>query len=86
MWEAIRRPQRPICRLPRRAVSAAADAPGSSREALRIRLACGIPDPQGSEMVRVQFKNTRSGFYRNDQHLDLKPGDMVAVEASRATT
>lgn len=42
----------------------------------------GIPDPQGSEMVRVQFKNTRSGFYRNDQHLDLKPGDMVAVEAS----
>lgn len=41
-----------------------------------------VPDPNGSEMVRVQFKNTRSGFYRNDQHLDLKRGDMVAVEAN----
>lgn len=41
-----------------------------------------IPEPQRSEMVRVQFKNTRSGFFRNDQHLELKPGDMVAVEAS----
>lgn len=41
-----------------------------------------VPDPDGSEMVRVQFKNTRSGFYRNDQHLDLKRGDMVAVEAN----
>ena len=41
-----------------------------------------IPEAERCDMVRVQFKNTRAGFYRNDQHLDLKPGDMVAVEAS----
>lgn len=33
------------------------------------------------ELVKVQFKNTRSGFYRNVDHLDLKIGDVVAVEA-----
>ena len=41
-----------------------------------------IPEPEKSKMVRVQFKNTRSGFYLNDLNLDLKPGDMVAVEAN----
>ncbi len=41
-----------------------------------------IPKSHNYDMVRVQFKNTRSGFYRNDQQLDLKPGDMVAVEAN----
>lgn len=34
------------------------------------------------DLVKVQFKNTRSGFYRNVDRLDLKIGDMVAVEAS----
>ena len=34
------------------------------------------------ELVKVQFKNTRCGFYRNVEKLDLKIGDMVAVEAS----
>ena len=34
------------------------------------------------DIVEVHFKNTRKGFYRNSQHLDLVPGDMVAVEAS----
>lgn len=34
------------------------------------------------ELVKVQFKNTRSGFYRNVDHLPLAIGDMVAVEAS----
>ena len=34
------------------------------------------------DIVEVHFKNTRKGFYRNSQHLDLAPGDMVAVEAS----
>ena len=29
----------------------------------------------------MQFKNTRKGFYRNDNHLDLQKGDVVAVEA-----
>ena len=32
-------------------------------------------------IVEVQFKNTRSGFYRNDENLSLKIGDVVAVEA-----
>lgn len=34
------------------------------------------------ELVKVQFKNTRTGFYRNVDHLDIAIGDMVAVEAS----
>ena len=34
-----------------------------------------------SEMVEVQFKNTRKGYYKNPTHLPLKIGDMVAVEA-----
>jgi len=33
------------------------------------------------EMVEVQFKNTRKGYYKNPTHLPLKIGDMVAVEA-----
>lgn len=41
-----------------------------------------IPDPHRLDIVKVQFKNTRSGFYRNDQNLMLSPGDMVAVEAA----
>lgn len=35
-----------------------------------------------SDLVEVQFKNTRKGYYRNDNHLDLVKGDVVAVEAS----
>lgn len=34
------------------------------------------------ELVKVQFKNTRVGFYRNVDNIDLAIGDMVAVEAS----
>ena len=37
---------------------------------------------QDCEYVLVQFKNTRNGFYTNPSRLDLKIGDMVAVEAS----
>ena len=32
--------------------------------------------------MEVQFKNTRKGYYRNENHLDLVKGDIVAVEAS----
>ena len=32
-------------------------------------------------MVEVQFKNTRKGFYLNSQHIPLEIGDWVAVEA-----
>ncbi|MBP5589890.1 MAG: hypothetical protein J6X26_05090, partial [Bacteroidales bacterium] len=35
-----------------------------------------------NEIVEVRFKNTRKGFYRNVNDLDLKIGDIVAVEAS----
>ena len=34
------------------------------------------------DIVEVHFKNTRRGFYRNSAHLDLKQGDVVAVEAN----
>ena len=44
-----------------------ADIPGNSDE---------------QEMVEVQFKNTRKGYYRNSNRLHLEKGDIVAVEAS----
>ncbi len=34
------------------------------------------------DMVEVQFKNTRKGFYKNSTNLPLEIGDIVAVEAS----
>ena len=34
------------------------------------------------DMVEVQFKNTRKGYYKNSLNLPLEVGDMVAVEAS----
>ena len=37
-----------------------------------------LPD----DVVEVRFKNTRRGFYRNEGHLPLQCGDIVAVEAS----
>ena len=35
-----------------------------------------------TDLVEVQFKNTRKGYYHNTYGLDLKKGDIVAVEAS----
>lgn len=35
-----------------------------------------------SDLVEVQFKNTRKGFFRNSLHLPLSIGDIVAVEAA----
>ena len=35
-----------------------------------------------SPYVEVQFKNTRKGYYRNSNKLDLVAGDIVAVESS----
>jgi cell fate regulator YaaT (PSP1 superfamily) len=32
--------------------------------------------------VEVQFKNTRKGYYLNEDHLPLQKGDVVAVESS----
>ncbi len=34
------------------------------------------------DMVEVQFKNTREGFYKNSTNLPLKIGDWVAVESN----
>ncbi len=34
------------------------------------------------DMVEVQFKNTRKGFYVNSANIPLEVGDMVAVEAA----
>ena len=44
-----------------------ADVPGNAEE---------------QDMVEVQFKNTRKGYYKNSNHLKLEKGDIVAVEAS----
>ncbi|MDE5920748.1 MAG: hypothetical protein K2G82_03915, partial [Paramuribaculum sp.] len=58
------------------------------KEAPRGKLHCHnwLADVPGGmaddELVEVQFKNTRKGFFRNTTHLDLCIGDMVAVEAS----
>ena len=35
-----------------------------------------------TDLVEVQFKNTRKGYYHNVNRLPLKKGDIVAVEAS----
>ena len=57
---------------------------GCSRHQLNVYDYCSdIPGNQGfSDLVEVQFKNTRKGYFRNDNHLDLIKGDLVAVEAS----
>lgn len=34
------------------------------------------------DIVEVQFKNTRKGYYRNSSNLPLERGDIVAVEAA----
>ena len=37
---------------------------------------------EDTDLVEVQFKNTRKGYYHNVNHLDLQKGDTVAVEAN----
>jgi cell fate regulator YaaT (PSP1 superfamily) len=36
----------------------------------------------GCDLVEVQFKNTRKGYYHNSNGLELEKGDVVAVESS----
>ncbi|MBR5477447.1 MAG: hypothetical protein IKV19_03305 [Bacteroidaceae bacterium] len=36
-----------------------------------------------TDIVEVQFKNTRKGYYRNSNNIPLQKGDVVAVEASQ---
>lgn len=42
-----------------------------------------IPEnDEACDMVEIQFKNTRKGYYKNSNKLKLTKGDIVAVEAS----
>ena len=45
-------------------------------------LADVVNDPDKTDLVEVQFKNTRKGYYHNVNNLQLTKGDTVAVEAS----
>ncbi|MBQ8269746.1 MAG: hypothetical protein IJZ22_00880 [Bacteroidaceae bacterium] len=43
----------------------------------------GVPgNEEYTDIVEVQFKNTRKGYYRNSNNLPLQKGDVVAVEAT----
>ena len=37
---------------------------------------------ESTDLVEVQFKNTRKGYYHNVNNLDLRKGDLVAAEAN----
>lgn len=42
-----------------------------------------LPEVPGeSQMVEVQFKNTRKGYYLNSNNIEVYKGDIVAVEAT----
>lgn len=42
-----------------------------------------LPESEAEcDLVEVQFKNTRKGYYRNSNGLELMKGDVVAVESS----
>ncbi|MFR9650415.1 MAG: regulatory iron-sulfur-containing complex subunit RicT [Rikenellaceae bacterium] len=40
------------------------------------------PENVPSDIVEIRFKNTRRSYYRNVENLELKEGDIVAVESS----
>ena len=42
----------------------------------------GYPDNIPTDIFEVRFKNTRRSYYQNVNNLELKRGDIVAVEAS----
>lgn len=62
------------------------DFNGSGRQDKQLHTYDYLADVPGGdrmcEYVEVQFKNTRKDYYVNSNHLPLKKGDMVAVEAS----
>ncbi|MCE1199088.1 MAG: hypothetical protein LWW85_08985, partial [Marinilabiliales bacterium] len=35
-----------------------------------------------NDVIEVRFKNTRKDYFRNVNEIQLKPGDIVAVEAN----
>ena len=59
---------------------------GCSRQDKQLNTYDWLADIPGnveeSDMVEVQFKNTRKGYYRNSNKIKLEKGDVVAVEAA----
>ena len=45
-------------------------------------LACVPGNEEYTDIVEVQFKNTRKGYYKNTNNIPLQKGDVVAVEAT----
>ena len=45
-------------------------------------LACVPGNEEYTDIVEVQFKNTRKGYYKNSNNIPLQKGDIVAVEAT----
>jgi Uncharacterized homolog of PSP1 len=59
---------------------------GCSRQDKKLNTYDWLADVPGnteeSDMVEVQFKNTRKGYFRNSNKIPLEKGDIVAVEAT----
>jgi cell fate regulator YaaT (PSP1 superfamily) len=59
---------------------------GCSRQNNKLNTYDWLADIPGNDlecdMVEVQFKNTRKGYYRNSNKIELTKGDIVAVEAT----
>ena len=45
-------------------------------------LACVPGNEEYTDIVEVQFKNTRKGYYKNSNNIPLQKGDIVAVEGN----
>ncbi len=61
-------------------------ADGIGRSNLKLNVFDYLADvpanSDATDIVEVQFKNTRKGYYHNTYHLPLVKGDIVAVEAT----
>ncbi len=59
---------------------------GCSRQDKKLNTYDWLADIPGNEdesdMVEVQFKNTRKGYYKNSNKIKLEKGDIIAVEAT----
>ena len=59
---------------------------GCSRQDKKLNTYDWLADIPGNaeehDMVEVQFKNTRKGYYRNSNKIKLETGDIVAVEST----
>ena len=61
-------------------------ARGCGKDAFQLNIHDYMADIPGNtditDLVEVQFKNTRKGYYHNINNLPIEKGDVVAVEAS----